>query len=260
MQNHADGLKLLELTKSESDSDSPQFSLPKRKVRFKKRFRPNSKVKQAPGGGEACSCQCVQHAKVVLNIVILIIVALLIWFITNLNTRVEDLQKLVDEFKNRNKNTPETFHNIHTDIKVLESNVTFYGQEFKKLSNEIEAISKEVKDLKLITDNLKLSIVAVPEIKKLPQDVKSLLQNVANVGSKVTAVESTVTELKQQHVDITKMVQNSKNDVDFVKMAMRQDSITMTNSNPCNFFCGGGTQIRALFPTLVTEVYACIAF
>lgn len=221
MQNHADGLKLLELTKSESDSDSPQFALPKRKVRFKKRFRPNSKAKQAPGGGDACSCQCVQHAKLVLNIIILIIVALLIWFITNLNTRVEDLQKLVDDFKTRNKNTPETFHNIHSDIKLLKSNVTFYGEEIRKISNEIEAISKEVKDLKQITDNLKLSIVAVPEIKKLPQDVKSLLQNVANVGSKVTAVESTVSELKQQQTDLTKMLQDSKDNVDLVKNTLK---------------------------------------
>ncbi|KFM64302.1 hypothetical protein X975_13085, partial [Stegodyphus mimosarum] len=98
LNNNQEAAELLGLSSSDS-LDSPSFThfqapKQKRKVRFKKPFRPSSRAKAGRNGSGAKSCNCsfVQGAKIFSYFLIVAVVGALLWYVMSLSTRVQELQ------------------------------------------------------------------------------------------------------------------------------------------------------------------------
>ncbi|XP_035220199.1 uncharacterized protein LOC118193255, partial [Stegodyphus dumicola] len=228
LNNNQEAAELLGLSSSDS-LDSPSFThfqapKQKRKVRFKKPFRPSSRAKAGRNGSgtKSCNCSFVQGAKIFSYFLIVAVVGALLWYVMSLSTRVQELQDKFADFEAGNRNTPEALHLIHSTLRQLDSNVTMLYIEVRKNIADIENITCEVKQLKEVSNNLKESIAAAPAIQQLPKDVHSLSESVASFGSKMNALESNIKELKDQQSALQTTAQNLSGELDTIKVIVQE--------------------------------------
>ncbi|CAL1293525.1 unnamed protein product [Larinioides sclopetarius] len=229
--NTQEAAELLGLSSSDS-LDSPSFShfqapKQKRKVRFKKPFRPSSRLKSSRStSSKSCKCSFMEGLKIFSYFAVLAIVGALLWYVMTLSTRIEELQAKFSDFEAGNRNTPEALHVIHSSLKQLDSNVTMLYIDARKSIADIENITSEVKLLKETANSLRASIASAPAIQQLPKDMHSLSESVANFGSKLNALESNVKELKDQQSNLQTTCQNLSGELDTVKISIQD----ITNS------------------------------
>ncbi|XP_022241614.1 EF-hand calcium-binding domain-containing protein 14-like isoform X2 [Limulus polyphemus] len=174
---------------SDSEESIPDFSVTKRKLRSK-----NKKGSTLAAFLPFCLIVLVSTSVVTAGT----------WIWLHLGLR-QDLDLLRDHLQTveaGNKNTPETLHSIHSQLKEFEKNVSILGADLQKVISEISVLGKEVEQLKQTAGSLKESIAAAPEIKELPKDVSSLSENVASFGSKITAMEATIKDMKYQQASL----------------------------------------------------------
>ncbi|GFR20258.1 uncharacterized protein TNCT_579951 [Trichonephila clavata] len=95
--NTQEAVELLGLSSSDS-LDSPSFShfqapKQKRKVRFKKPFRPGSRLKSGRNTSQKnCKCSFMEGFKIFSYFTVLAIVGALLWYVMTLSTRIQELQ------------------------------------------------------------------------------------------------------------------------------------------------------------------------
>ncbi|XP_076319462.1 uncharacterized protein LOC143230198 isoform X3 [Tachypleus tridentatus] len=125
-----------------------------------------------------------------------------IWLHLGLRQDLDLLRDHIQTVEASNKNTPETLHSIHSQLKEFEKNVSILGADLQNVISEISVLGKEVEHLKETAGGLKESIAAASEIKELPKDVSLLSENVASFGSKITAMEATMKDMKHQQASL----------------------------------------------------------
>ncbi|GBM47122.1 hypothetical protein AVEN_53661-1 [Araneus ventricosus] len=101
--NTQEAAELLGLSSSDS-LDSPSFShfqapKQKRKVRFKKPFRPSSRLKSGrSASSKSCKCSFMEGLKIFSYFAVLAIVGALLWYVMTLSTRIEELQAKFSDY------------------------------------------------------------------------------------------------------------------------------------------------------------------
>lgn len=220
-QNKSEAAKLLELSsESESEPEPLQLVPPKRKVRFRKRLR-GARGLVLPGGphpGGACcggsSEGCFSMVKTVgflLGVAILVAQA---WFLLSVRSRLDHLYTIYRQNMDVDgKKLPAQLHDLHSQIKVLEQNLSSTAAEVHRTAVDLAALAKQVAELKATTGNLQESVASAPQIKGLPSAVTDLKQNVANLGSQVSSLENGLQALKEQHTSL----QALRKDIDQIK-------------------------------------------
>ncbi|XP_076319506.1 uncharacterized protein LOC143230198 isoform X8 [Tachypleus tridentatus] len=182
---------LLEMSDLASDSEegNPDFSVTKRKIRSK-----NKK--------SSTLASCLPLCLIVLVSTSVVTAGTWIWLHLGLRQDLDLLRDHIQTVEASNKNTPETLHSIHSQLKEFEKNVSILGADLQNVISEISVLGKEVEHLKETAGGLKESIAAASEIKELPKDVSLLSENVASFGSKITAMEATMKDMKHQQASL----------------------------------------------------------
>lgn len=227
-KNGCEMINLLNMTSSESDNASPSFTpfqanKPKRKVRFKKNFRPNSKLKGTSTSKNGnCNCSLVDCAKLFGCLLLLALVGILMWYVVSLSIRVQELQAKFTDIEAGNRNTPEALHSIHSKLRQLDNNVTALFHDIRKISSDIVNITSEVKLLKETTSNLQASIASAPAIQQLPKDVHTLSESVAAFGSKITTYDSTMKDMKEAQASYQTTTQTLSSELESLKTSVQE--------------------------------------
>ncbi|XP_076319516.1 uncharacterized protein LOC143230198 isoform X9 [Tachypleus tridentatus] len=130
-----------------------------------------------------------------------------IWLHLGLRQDLDLLRDHIQTVEASNKNTPETLHSIHSQLKEFEKNVSILGADLQNVISEISVLGKEVEHLKETAGGLKESIAAASEIKELPKDVSLLsevqIQALSNVTEKLSSSsreDQTAKLTKEQHI------------------------------------------------------------
>lgn len=227
-KNGCEMINLLNMSSSESDNASPSFTSfqankPKRKVRFKKNFRPNSKLKVTSTSKSGnCNCSLVDCAKLFGCLLLLALVGILMWYVVSLSIRVQELQAKFTDIEAGSRNTPEALHSIHSKLRQLDNNVTALFRDIRKISSDINNITSEVKLLKETTSNLQASIASAPAIQQLPKDVHTLSESVAAFGSKITTFDSTMKEMKEAQASYQTTTQALSSELESLKVSVQE--------------------------------------
>ncbi|GAB6022420.1 hypothetical protein CHUAL_006537 [Chamberlinius hualienensis] len=197
-ENHNTNYKLLMHSGSDSETEIPEFTLPKRKVKIKKKHRPNG-----PGRSNALlqrknCCSVIFILKVLAVLMVAVSIGVTIWLAVNLHLKVDDLRLKYSLVEESEKSTPSEFHSIHSQLNELQKNHLALKEEVDQLNKTLESISKEITSLKKTTTDIQKSIADAPQLETLPKDFKSLSQSLASMGSKITDLETTLELLKGQ--------------------------------------------------------------
>ncbi|XP_076319495.1 uncharacterized protein LOC143230198 isoform X7 [Tachypleus tridentatus] len=187
---------LLEMSDLASDSEegNPDFSVTKRKIRSK-----NKK--------SSTLASCLPLCLIVLVSTSVVTAGTWIWLHLGLRQDLDLLRDHIQTVEASNKNTPETLHSIHSQLKEFEKNVSILGADLQNVISEISVLGKEVEHLKETAGGLKESIAAASEIKELPKDVSLLsevqIQALSNVTEKLSSSsreDQTAKLTKEQHI------------------------------------------------------------
>ncbi|GFU05915.1 uncharacterized protein TNCV_3394831 [Trichonephila clavipes] len=133
--NTQEAVELLGLSSSDS-LDSPSFShfqapKQKRKVRFKKPFRPGSRLKSGRNTSQKnCKCSFMEGFKIFSYFAVLAIVGALLWYVMTLSTRIQELQAKFADCENASQVT-EIVNGVYGADTVTANYVQLWFRRFR---------------------------------------------------------------------------------------------------------------------------------
>ncbi|XP_070563157.1 uncharacterized protein [Ptychodera flava] len=253
---YREGLQLLPIDSPGSDSDVPEFALPAKRPRSRKRT--SSKLRSRDG---SC-CNIWTVLKVLLVALMCGSIAALAWLTYSMKLDLDNLHRDFNNFQQSQKDM-DSFHQqfeqfqqnkqafVEQDSKGSSGDLSSLGADIEKLKDSVEANKngQEEKIQKIQTDlngvlaqitllnkttrSLSERVSSSIEVLALPNNVQSLQQSVAKLGSDVTGIQAKVDTLESAEKQNENAINTVKTDIGNVQEALDGIELaSMARGNP----------------------------